>query len=1625
MGFFKKHKVLKPNCIKCSLRTVKTHRMGFVGEGGKGILIIGDAPTTIDDSKGFLRVHRLVHKELLDRDIDPVKDCWYTTAVQCTTYDDNSKKHKAPTDSQISCCRNALHAMIKELKPAKILLLGDSALKMFYSDRNGKCTSTYKMAGLKLWDSTFNAWAFPLWEAEFIQKKKYDKLLYSEFNRCFSKAIEHSSEPLKKRWNPVHKLTSFKDAKLALKTCLMHDTCIAIDYETTGLNMYLRGHKTVSFAWANDKGAWAVPVQHPCWTKPQQKRIFALIQKILRKRSIRKIVQGINFEYPWTKAQMKTKPRNFFWDTQLATHVLDGRTGITGLKFQCFLRWGIEEYDALSRNFIKSTEGSPFNAMLKMPLEALLEYNAKDALYTYELYHEQLNEFEGKELEAYKFMHEGAIAMCEMSYNGICINEDFYLKQKTLLEQERDDLIDVINESKEAKKYTKRRGTSFDYNSPKDLQIMLFDVLGLKSIKETKTGHSVDEEVLTKLDIPLTKNIIAVRKLNKMISTYIDGFLKRAQYGKLHPVFTLNRARSYRSSSQNPNWQNVPKRDPKAKRITRSGIVPRPGNILGELDFSGAEISVSCVTADTIIDTLHGSIPMAEVLERLQKHKETYVYSYSQEKGRVCLAKVTDGGITGTNKKVYAVTLDDGSVIKATSDHKFMLRDGTYKPLSALQIDDSLMPVYRKNKRQGNVAYTDVYLNNGDHMWAHNLWAEDVQGVTIKGSNVLVHHDDGDGINNDPTNLEIMDRRKHMRIHSLQGWENKPVGVRVDSHMKTKEHKARVSLMNKDRKENWSRQEWDEFAQRVREGVQSKNNGNRGKHNAMYGKKQSQKCKDTIGAANTGNVCWCKGKKLGPLSEEHRRKLCVPMKEETKSKISTALAGRIFTEEYRKNLCGEKSENHKAKLAQHLQKVHKKRKEAPDVKCAICHNIFRQVTNTHLKHAHGITREEYTATFNHKVVSIRRAGTEDVYNINVEGTHNYSANGIIIKNCYMHKDPTFIEYQTSGGGDMHKDASAEILMIKGEEVPKQIRQCTKGVWTFSQFYGSYYVSCAKQGWSDYPLCVDADNKPVQVRGEDVGTWMVKKFKNLKGFENHLKKFQDKFWNEWFKVYTKWKLAICKEYVRKGYIETPFGFRCRGLMDSKQATNYIIQGCLQGDSLIQTHDGWVPIKALVNERVQVWTGFKWAWATGVDKGKCQYVNVHLSSGLVIKCDTRHKFKNEKHEWVDFSDLSEGDYVALPKVQKREDIPVKMNVWFILGFLIGDGCLRAVNRTEDNRRVTLSISGGESKIDILLSICDWMREKFPKQKGFTTPKVGWSTPTKCFLHVEGRKVEEWLQTYGYHSNMTAHTKRVPESVLTGTKKQQASFMEGLWLADGSRGYADYRSLHMCNKELLNDVQILLYGLGYDTHVGKTSTGYKLTLNSMSTNHSRRKMPKLVLDRLCVGKEILYDGTDNTSITDRRNLAGTKDVTQPIAERIIQRVHKEIPEFYRYDTVKKIEIQETYDTTYTMMVEDELHQFVADGVICKNTSFHLLLYTIIEFYKECKRRKLKTLIVGQIHDSLIIDVPVGELEEVKEIIAGLIPNLHKVFPWMDFPMKYDLEISDTYENGGSFAHMTTVKL
>jgi DNA polymerase-1 len=110
---------------------------------------------------------------------------------------------------------------------------------------------------------------------------------------------------------------------------------------------------------------------------------------------------------------------------------------------------------------------------------------------------------------------------------------------------------------------------------------------------------AVDEESLNKLKHPFTIDLLKLRKLLKIRDTYLAQFKREVHDGKMHPFYDLNIAETGRSSSSLPNFQNIPVRDEEAKRSVRTGIIPRPGEELIEVDYKAMEVRImACYSHD-------------------------------------------------------------------------------------------------------------------------------------------------------------------------------------------------------------------------------------------------------------------------------------------------------------------------------------------------------------------------------------------------------------------------------------------------------------------------------------------------------------------------------------------------------------------------------------------------------------------------------------------------------------------------------------------------------------------------------------------------------------------------------------------------------------------------------------------------------------------------------------------------------------------------------------------------------------------------------------------------------------------------------------------------------------------
>ena len=138
-------------------------------------------------------------------------------------------------------------------------------------------------------------------------------------------------------------------------------------------------------------------------------------------------------------------------------------------------------------------------------------------------------------------------------------------------------------------------GEKFNISSPKQLQVVLFEKLGLPRGRKTKEGYSTDVDVLTALaqGHELPAEILAYRGMAKLKSTYIDALpeLVHPRTGRVHTTYNQTVAATGRLSSSNPNLQNIPIRTLEGKRIRQAFIAPSGWEIVSA-DYSQIELRV-------------------------------------------------------------------------------------------------------------------------------------------------------------------------------------------------------------------------------------------------------------------------------------------------------------------------------------------------------------------------------------------------------------------------------------------------------------------------------------------------------------------------------------------------------------------------------------------------------------------------------------------------------------------------------------------------------------------------------------------------------------------------------------------------------------------------------------------------------------------------------------------------------------------------------------------------------------------------------------------------------------------------------------------------------------------------
>ncbi len=280
--------------------------------------------------------------------------------------------------------------------------------------------------------------------------------------------------------------------------------------------------------------------------------------------------------------------KGFTFDTHVASYLLD--PGATGYAIDEIAR----RYTGRELKAIEGVERADEGGQTTLDLggENLTEIEAEDASLRALAINEiaavvepELERLGMRELYS-RIEHPLIQVLARMERIGVRIDLDYLAEMATDLDKRIGEL--------EAECY-ELAGERINLGSPSQLRVLLYEKLGLKTTRRTKTGLSTDARALQQLvdQHPFVPKLLEYRELSKLKSTYIDALppLVDPDDGRVHTTYDQTVAATGRLSSTNPNLMNIPIRSDLGKQIRRA-FIPADGHSLLSVDYSQIELRV-------------------------------------------------------------------------------------------------------------------------------------------------------------------------------------------------------------------------------------------------------------------------------------------------------------------------------------------------------------------------------------------------------------------------------------------------------------------------------------------------------------------------------------------------------------------------------------------------------------------------------------------------------------------------------------------------------------------------------------------------------------------------------------------------------------------------------------------------------------------------------------------------------------------------------------------------------------------------------------------------------------------------------------------------------------------------
>lgn len=619
-------------CLICG-RDRSGKDIEFVGEGSDRVLILSDyiqgredhTPKKIFSTPQYNVLWHVQGKRGIPSNL--LKAAWLGYVIPC--------KGKPRDDkSPASVCKQRLNALIEKFKPTVIIPMGSVATQALIWDRltgRIKNIAPSDLYGACIPDRQYNCWICPTYPPEYIASVDFmDKCPAGYFAQHLRIAFSLKDTPLPTIPNDVRTTQDSTEAASWVREITEwgeqdlldvspeghHD--VSIDYETTGLKPHREGHeiKAASVGYRKNGEYHAIGFK---WDNNNPELIDAWY-RLTHHESIGLVAHKADYEATWTKFRAglggaaSEWPSNWSWDTCIGAHVIDNNQKV-GLKLHVYRELGILGYDNSVDSILSTSmvgedpkSANSFNllkASIGIPWGDLIYYCAEDSLYTLVIRDKQSKSMVGLE-KPFKFFMQGMDTLARVQAEGIPFDVSRIDVLSTKLQEKSAIIEKRIQECTEVAKWKSLNpGKVFNPQSPKQVGDILYRIL---KIKPPFGKEDCGKATLEIIGTPFCTDILELKKLAKIKDAFLYGYQREAVWDEekgmhlIRPFFNLSTGaggdgdagpKTYRSSADSPNFQNIPKRDKEMKKLLRSLFIAPPGYRFMELDYKSLEVMVS------------------------------------------------------------------------------------------------------------------------------------------------------------------------------------------------------------------------------------------------------------------------------------------------------------------------------------------------------------------------------------------------------------------------------------------------------------------------------------------------------------------------------------------------------------------------------------------------------------------------------------------------------------------------------------------------------------------------------------------------------------------------------------------------------------------------------------------------------------------------------------------------------------------------------------------------------------------------------------------------------------------------------------------------------------------------